>query len=343
MSVFTRFDNHRETRIAAIMNQPSYLFGYSVDWDVDTPAGLASKTTGDVKVFGRFFAFPMSAADVITLNETAALVEAQDAALLVTLEPWSGLTSVTAAEADRHALIFQNTGVNIFIRFGHEMNGSWFPWGQKPTEFKAAFNIMSNAVKALGSTKTQMVFAPTYASGYPFTGGTYAALPGSPEYAVLDTNSDGVLDIYDDPYGPYYPGDDTVDWVALTIFHWGSVYPWTENEIPEAGKFAEQITGTYNGFSGDETMIPNFYQIYAVDKGKKMLIPETSALFIPSLGPADIESQIKTEWWNQLFSPASRAQFPEIKMILWFEWVKTEPSAGGNVVDWRITTISEVI
>ena len=29
-----------------------------------------------------------------------------------------------------------------------------------------------------------------------------------------------VLTMTDDPYLPYYPGDDAVDWVGISLFHW---------------------------------------------------------------------------------------------------------------------------
>jgi hypothetical protein len=39
----------------------------------------------------------------------------------------------------------------------------------------------------------------------------------------MDTNGDGAIDMYDDMYTPYYPGDDWVDWVGMSIFHFGQV------------------------------------------------------------------------------------------------------------------------
>ena len=67
----------------------------------------------------------------------------------------------------------------------------------------------------------------------------------------------------DDPYAPYYPGDDAVDWVGMSLYHWGSAYPWGENEIPEAGKLLAQVTGEYDGLNGDERAVPDFYGTYA--------------------------------------------------------------------------------
>ena len=53
----------------------------------------------------------------------------------------------------------------------------------------------------------------------------------------MDTNKNGVVDTGDgklaevlffskpyfiaDPYGPYYPGDEWVDWVGMSIYHFG--------------------------------------------------------------------------------------------------------------------------
>ena len=63
----------------------------------------------------------------------------------------------------------------------------------------------------------------------------------------------------DDSYAPYYPGDDAVDWVGMSLYHWGATYPWGENELPEANKFTDQLTGTYVGANGDDSLLPDFY------------------------------------------------------------------------------------
>ena len=65
-----------------------------------------------------------------------------------------------------------------------------------------------------------------------------AAVPGTPDFKALDTNGDGVLTMADDPYGPYYPGDDAVDWVGMSLYHWGSSYPWGANALPGSGNAA---------------------------------------------------------------------------------------------------------
>jgi len=37
------------------------------------------------------------------------------------------------------------------------------------------------------------------------------------DQTLLDTNNNGVLDAGDDAFSPYYPGDELVDWIGLSI------------------------------------------------------------------------------------------------------------------------------
>jgi len=46
---------------------------------------------------------------------------------------------------------------------------------------------------------------------------------GTAEWHALDTNDDGWVDMYDDPYTPFYPGDQWVDWVGMNMYHMGQV------------------------------------------------------------------------------------------------------------------------
>ena len=46
---------------------------------------------------------------------------------------------------------------------------------------------------------------------------------GTAEWHALDTNDDGWVDMSDDPYTPFYPGDQWVDWVGMNMYHMGQV------------------------------------------------------------------------------------------------------------------------
>jgi hypothetical protein len=178
-----------------------------------------------------------------------------------------------------------------------------------------------------------MMWAPNYGGGYPFTGGKHQAAEGSAAFGELDTNKDGTLTGADDPYAPYYPGDDAVDWVGMSLYHWGNTYPWGANVVPEPGKFLQQLTGTYNWAGGNDLAVPDFYTQYGQGRNKPVAIPETAALSVPGRGGAT-ELAIKQAWWRQLFDPRIPAEYPQLRMINWFEWKKTEVEVTAEV-DWR--------
>jgi hypothetical protein len=65
-----------------------------------------------------------------------------------------------------------------------------------------------------------------------------------------------------------------------------------------------------------------------------MAIIETAALYDPArVGPD--EAAVKSAWFEQVFSEATRERFQRIGMINWFEWRKDEPEVGA-VIDWRL-------
>jgi hypothetical protein len=92
------------------------------------------------------------------------------------------------------------------------------------------------------------------------------------------------------------------------------------------------LTGQYNGTAGDDTGVPNFYEVYGVEHHKPVAIVETSAIFTPSR-QGEPELAVKQAWWRQVFSDEMR-QFPQLKMINWFEWKKFEIEIN-DWVDWR--------
>jgi hypothetical protein len=125
----------------------------------------------------------------------------------------------------------------------------------------------------------------------------------------LDTNRNGVIDQADNCYLPYYPGSDVVDWVGLSVYHFGAVFPWGRNVRPEARKFYTKIIGEYRGTAGDESGVPNFYDQFCNRLGKPMVIGETAALYnlcdqVPNGRGCGVRSEeaiwIKQAWWKQV-------------------------------------------
>jgi hypothetical protein len=170
--------------------------------------------------------------------------------------------------------------------------------------------------------------------GYPYGGGEFSNNDTSTaDFRALDTNKNGRLDEGDDPFSPYYPGDNYVDWVGLSTYHFGLVFPWTKNDLPQPTKFVDLVTGTNgNGnYTADKGGI-NFYNLYSAAKGKPFMITESGASYHTkllatgaALPPGPGEMPIKKAFWNQyLTNPAIQSQFPLLKGICLFEFIKDE-------------------
>ena len=319
-------------------------FGVNLDWDQDSVAEFNARLGAPAAVYVEFTRFPLSEQDVTVLDGFIEQVKAQHGLALITLEPYIALDDINLANTAGLVDVLQrydSSGVPVFLRFAQEMNGSWYRWSQQPSSYVRAFRLLADEVHRR-TKQTAMLWAPNYGGGYPFRGGKYEAKPGTKDFTLLDTNGDGILDQNDDTYAPYYPGDDAVDWVGMTIYHWGDRWPWGKNVVPEANKFTAQITGTYNGAAGDEQPVPDFYAIYAEERGKPMAVPETSAFYNTTVS-GDAEQDIKRLWWRQVFSAEVAERFPAIKMVNWFEWRKAESEVGGAVVDWTFTSNPDTV
>lgn len=317
------------------------------------PTGTSSTTAQYVKrlglrpaQFGRFVDWPFSRYTLDQLEVQARQVAAERADFFVTLQPQQGLETVTPASAEALARLLrrwnEDYGLRVYVRFAHEMNGNWTVWGQRPKQYVRAFRALADAVHRL-APGNPLVWSPNYGDGYPFSPTPLSPPPGSGDFLALDTNADGVLDMRDDPYGPYYPGDRYVDWVGLTLYYHGYAWPWLENEVPEPDRFVRQMRGEYHNPLSDQRPLEDFYRIYAEGHDKPMALSETGAFFNASrAGEGYGESAIKQGWMRQIFSAQTARLFPKLKMINWFEYAKDEAGINGvdappERADWRAT------
>jgi beta-mannanase len=95
-------------------------------------------------------------------------------------------------------------GRPILVRWGHEFNGNWYPWGiannnADPSRYVRAYRHVHDLVVATGARNVQWVWA--------FNNGS------SPDEA------------YNDP-ALAYPGDRYVDWVGIDGYNWGFGPSW---------------------------------------------------------------------------------------------------------------------
>ncbi len=361
--------NERSSPLARL--EPSYgcLTGVNLGWNSQTPVGFNSSVGWDHCVFVDFIeGFPHDGGYGY-LDSRMGQVKELGGMYLATLEPNGGLNAVTKEACDEFAgwcAYWNNRGVPIFVRFAHEMNGDWYPWKMRPALYREKFRMLAESIHSTAS-QTAMVWAPNEGTSYPFgvyknmSRADYLAQYGTAEdWALLDTNGDNVLGnpgvLSDHPYEPFYPGDDVVDWVGMTVYNWGTAYPWWYNSYPEARKFWNIITGNYNGFNGDSLWNPDFYAEYAEAKGKPMMIPETASYFrlSPPVSPDPFwppqqtqdELLIKSLWIDQLFNISGDNEnsmdisenMPLLKCVNWFNHKKTESEAQGDWVDWTVTS-----
>ncbi len=319
----------------ALVPDEGTLLGVNLDWENQDLTAHRTNLGHPPAVVVQFSDIPYD--DETWAHTVAAAGQAKlhGSILLLTLEPHGGLDTISDEVVTRLAtdlLALNDNGVPVVLRFAHEMNGSWYAWGQQPTHYIEVFRKVATAVHTT-APGTAMMWAPNYGGGYPFTGGQYAARPGTKDYKALDTNHNGKLTMDDDSYLPYYPGDDAVDWAGVSLYHWGNKRPWGNNEVPEDGKFVGMLTGTYRGTAGNDVGVPDFYQVYGEEHHKPIGIPETAAIYTPSRD-GDTEIDIKRAWWRQVFSEQVHTEFPMVKMINWFEWRKYEIEIN-DTVDWR--------
>ena len=89
-------------------------------------------------------------------------------------------------------------GKPMFLRFAHEMNGNWYPWGNTENsdanDYRDMWIHVHNIFEEEGANNVVWVWSPN----------------NTDEYGVTE----GVLD--------YYPGSRYVDWVAYSAFNWGN-------------------------------------------------------------------------------------------------------------------------
>lgn len=121
--------------------------------------------------------------------------------------PWharqdtAGLRDIAAGHWDTYfkqwGLAAARWNKTVIFRFGFEMNGGWFSWGQQPKKFKRAWRRIHRLFSQAAAANIKWMFSPNVAAA-----------------------NSGVLQ---DPL-TYYPGHDVVDFVGLDGYNFGDHY-----------------------------------------------------------------------------------------------------------------------
>jgi len=316
---------------------PNSDHGYS-----DTPAIINQRLGFNTSVFQIAQVIPLPPYNYTTGAGGPApeyLVEQSqtDAAVFLTVYP-TGLDTVT--DENLKQLGEQLRGYTdvmnrtVFLRFAPEMQGTWNPYGFQPTKFLDLWRRMFAIVKA-ASPKTAIVWAPNTPQSYPYGQSSDNLSP--PDLALLDTDHDGKVTNTDDPFTPYYPGDDLVDWIGLSTYYKGPNFQ-NINVAQPSGYCASVMNGT------SPTSTFNWYEMFCNRPGKACMIAESGAAFHVAALNAQASTarsivDLQRAWWQDcITSPALLQNFPRLKLHMHFEHEKMETDGGiSDLRDYRLS------
>jgi beta-mannanase len=193
----------------------------------------------------------------------------------------------------RWATAAKNWGHPFFLRFNHEMNGWWYPWGEgklsngtivngnSAGDYVKAWRHVHDLFESVGATNITWVWAPNHIS-------TSSQYP--PALSTL------------------YPGDAYVDWTGLSAY----------NKYPTWLGINSLLTG-----SGGITWLKNSYNIMLnTAPTKPMMLAETASIEAGDGGTK------KAAWITDALATQIPINFPKIKAIVWLNWAvngKTYP------------------
>jgi len=174
-------------------------------------------------------------------------------------------------------------GKPILLRWGHEMNGDWYPWSgarnggalpdqygnlQKadgPELFVDTYRYIHKIFEQEQAENVLWVWCPNVA----MTGAL-----GEPWNAISN----------------YYPGDEYVDWLCVDGYNWGSSQSWSKWQ------------------TFDEIYAETYAQLQAINPSKPMMIGEFAS---------SEEGGDKAAWIADTFQRIPTA-YPQLRMIFWF-------------------------
>lgn len=151
----------------------------------------------------------------------------------------------------------------------------------------------------------------------------------------MDTSGDGQVTAADNPYSPYYPGDDTVDWIGLSVYWKGPDYGANINQV-QPTDYCTDIMNSVDPFSNQQLPEP-FYQDYCLKTNKACMFSESGAAYHVDVAGGDTDLNIKQTWWNQcILNNNFLDTFPRLKLLMQFEYEKEEGDTGAlDLRDYR--------
>lgn len=85
----------------------------------------------------------------------------------ITLECFGGLNSYSRSHIEAFADWLNRCGTPMILRWNHEMNGSWYPWGQQPDLYVRRFREFAGVIRQR-APRVAMAWTPNQGWGYPW-------------------------------------------------------------------------------------------------------------------------------------------------------------------------------
>ncbi|KAJ3110452.1 hypothetical protein HDU96_006607 [Phlyctochytrium bullatum] len=290
----------------------------------------------------------------LTANLSMVQDTGTDALFFLTVYPNKGFDGYTREDVDKlvrqvDAISNPVTGSSrrVMLRFAPEMNGNWFTtYCQRPTRFVQAYRELVLAVRNVTS-RVAFVWSPNASNNYPFGPPVAGA-----EISALDTDGDGTITFNDDPYGPYWPGEEYVDWVGISLYwkgYFADGFPQILNKAAPGDFFVQMIQG--GGTEGGNPKYP-LYSDYSVKYNKPLVMSEGAAAFALSdnfngneaLLPSGVgRTAVQQSFWRTFLTNTTFLDaYPKAKLFDFFEQIKVHEDGSvygtGVTRDYRITT-----
>lgn len=181
------------------------------------------------------------------------------------------------------ALDAKTHGDPLMVEFGTEMNGNWFPWsgfhnGKNPKKFKAAYKHIINIFRNVGADNVSFAFHVNYDS-----------------YPVEKWNT----------MSAYYPGDDYIDWIGMSIYG------------------AQRTNDEWIDIS--ETFDKAYKEMSELSKNKPLAVFEFGV----------VENEKKAEWLKSFFNLVKLNKYNRIKGLSYWHssWENEDKSVSNMKID----------
>ncbi len=175
--LYSDYSSTLDTFTSLFGTKPAYILWFQ---QIDDPFPLTVVSSNAGRAIGTVISLNLMSLRCDSLRNDTLLREIAQGA-------WDSTLAVFARQAKLAA-------VPVYLRFGYEMNGYWFPWGEKPAEFLSAWRHAHGVFTQEKADNVEWVFAPGVLWG------TMRA-------------QDGIM--------AYYPGDSVVDIVGLDGYNFG--------------------------------------------------------------------------------------------------------------------------